>query len=130
MNKNIPENWSRDHWSTFAYIETLAVDNNGVAIPNVTRMRTHKHNAGKFANTIPGDKYPTRLKEGVIENHDDWDCASDLIEHGFLTDVSDKRRVAYSLTPKGRSVINAIREYRCKGGSFETFEVSKYGIFK
>lgn len=28
------EKFGKDHWSTFAYVETLAVENNGIIIPH------------------------------------------------------------------------------------------------
>ena len=65
--------WGKDHWSTFAYLETLAVDGGkgGWAIPEKARMRTNKKrhphllgSTGFSSDALNGSKYPTRLKDG------------------------------------------------------------------
>jgi hypothetical protein len=83
------ERWGKDHWSTFAYIETCAVE--GLAV-DADRMRTHprlhlscfqaKRHGGEFAD---GSNYPTRLKGGEeVAPHDDWSCVEDMIAEGLL----------------------------------------------
>ena len=70
------ENWGKDHWSTFAYAETLAVDNNGIIIPEVLKMRTNIKTHFFMRNPNDGSMYPTMLKNGnVSRGHDDWDCS-------------------------------------------------------
>ena len=70
------EKWGKDHWSTFAYVETLAVDggNDGIAIPDNCKMRTNEKthpylvgSTGYITDAFNGSGYPTRLKEGQIE---------------------------------------------------------------
>ena len=121
-NENIPENWGRDHWSTFAYIETLAVENSGIAIPAPQRMRSHRKHM-KYGNLSDGSEYPTLLKNGVIEHHDDWDCLEDMIRIGLLTSIGGHSSPAYSLTKEGREVANRLREHKSNGGNFKSFNM-------
>lgn len=95
--------FGKDHWSTFAYVETRAVDHKGLL--DHDRMRCH---AGRHpvllrakrlvitAASADGSRYPTRIKasetddedgrHGVTEvpDHDDYDCLDDLIAAGLL----------------------------------------------
>ena len=81
--------WGKDHWTTFAYIETRAVECLAV---DADRMRTHprlhlrcfqmKRHGGSFGD---GSRYPTRLKNGEsVAPHDDWSCVEDMIAEGLL----------------------------------------------
>lgn len=127
--KAIPiEKWGKDHWSTFAYIETLTVDGGmmGLAVPNNSRMRTnektHPHLVGSaFGPSMGGSKYPTRLKEGEIKGHDDWDCLDDAVEAGLLTDEGSGLNRAFKLTKLGKKVANELRNFKSDGGSFKDF---------
>lgn len=64
--------FGKDHWSTFAYIETRCVDHKGV--PDRNHMRTdrdrHPALAGNMALTIQ-KKYPTLARGCEIPDHDD-----------------------------------------------------------
>ena len=82
-------NWGQDHWSTFAYLETRAVDGKG-AIDN-PRMRCNARlhrefaNMGPFGNLHDGAKYPTLLAGGIkLEKHDDWSCLEDMVAAGLI----------------------------------------------
>lgn len=118
--------WGKDHWSTFAYLGTLAVDNQGIAVPDKNRMRTdqykHPHLVGwMISSNVITTKYPTRLKDCEIDNHDDWDCLDDAVEAGFLEDVGSGLHKAYKFTKRGIQVLHKLNEHKMKGGNFATF---------
>lgn len=84
--------WGKDHWSTFAYIETCAVEEQGV---DADRMRTHprlhlrcyqmKREMSLRSGMGDGSGYPTRLNDGTsVAPHDDWSCVEDMIAEGLL----------------------------------------------
>ena len=120
------EQWGKDHWSTFAYIETLCVD--GTGTPDPRRMRTN------------GRKYPTRLKEGKeLSNHNDWDCAKDLEAAGLILDVngfdchpipttSGLKLPKFKLTELGWMVIGQLRKHLASGGIY--FDFNPAGVSK
>lgn len=94
--------FGKDHWSTFAYVETRIMDYKGVLDHDHMRCDEDRHmfmaGAGKRAQMFGGGlstkKYPTRLKKatrvsGVWEveekfDHDDYDCLLDAIGVGLL----------------------------------------------
>ena len=117
------ETFGRDHWSTFAYLETVCVDRGGV--PESPRMRCDRARHPLHFQSIPGlpeKKYPTRLKgDATLENHDDWDCADDLVDHGLLEDVGTHANPRFAMTEKGHLVAMQIRKHKASGGVFDTF---------
>ena len=127
MNK-----WGKDHWSTLMYLETLAVDNKGFAKPVNARMRTnekrHPHLIGHTflgSNALNGSSYPTRLKDGVVEGHDDWDCVDDAIEERLIEDIGTGLNRLYKLTKLGKEVMAKLREFKQEGGNFRDFDFVK-----
>jgi hypothetical protein len=93
--------FGKDHWSTFAYVETRTVDYRGVLEHDHMRCNEQRHpffnNAGSRAAflgaTSSGAKYPTRCKGEMLDgkyqsqeiyDHDDYDCLDDLIAAGLL----------------------------------------------
>jgi hypothetical protein len=105
------EKFGKDHWSTFAYIETRIVDHDGfISVPH---MRGH----------LPGwEKYPTRLKGGEeISPHSDFDCVDDLMAAGLL-EGGRATHYRYSLTRNGQAVASALREHKGLGKNFASFE--------
>ncbi len=132
--KHIPINeWGKDHWSTLAYLETLAVDGrDGWAIPVNARMRTneirHPHligTTGIESDALHGSKYPTRLKYGEVKGHDDWDCVDDAIKEGLVKDVGTGLNRAYKFTKLGKKVIAKLRQHKMDGGNFGDFVFCK-----
>lgn len=121
------EKWGKDHWSTLLYLETLAVDNSGFAKPNNARMRTneirHLHLVGEsyMIGALNGSKYPTRLKEGEVKEHDDWDCVDDAIEEVLVEDVGTGLNRLYKFTKLGKEVMAKLREFKQEGGNFQDF---------
>lgn len=82
--------FGRDHWSTFAYIETRIVDHKGAL--SHAHMRCHPqrhpvmmHAKGSGMGVADGSDYPTILRGGEeARDHDDYDCVDDLIAAGLL----------------------------------------------
>jgi len=135
--EHIPiKKWGKDHWSTFAYLETLAVDGGkgGWAIPVRERMRTneltHPHLLGSIGySTEPlhSSKYPTRLREGEVKGHDDWDCVDDMVKEGLLKDVGSGLNRAFTFTKLGKKVAGELRKHKMEGKNFGEFVLQKDG---
>lgn len=129
--KPIPmSRWGKDHWSTLIYLETLAVECKGLAKPVNARMRTnekrHPHLVGGdfrfgLGAGIGGSEYPTRLKEGEVKEHDDWDCVDDAIEEGLVGDVGTGLNRSYKFTKLGKEVMAKLRQFKMDGGNFGDF---------
>lgn len=82
--------WGKDHWSTFAYIETRIVDHGGMLLHDHMRCDANRHpilySAKRVGLDAPGKQYPTRCKEHItpdqddqfgtweVHDHDDYDC--------------------------------------------------------
>lgn len=138
------EEWGKDHWSTFVYLETRIVDNRGLI--NHDHMRCHgdRHpfmlaaQRVGFARDHDGSQYPTQLRGGAeAESHDDYDCIDDMIAEGLVTatlpTVPDgvlltglveselMVRATYVLTELGWRVVGQLRSHRGSGGSYATF---------
>lgn len=117
------EKFGRDHWSTFAYIETRIVDYMGVLDKRHMRCDIDRHPF--FAHEgSKGEKHPTRLLGGELaESHDDWDCIDDLVEAGLLEWNGTGVNPIFQLTEKGQSIAATLRTYKVKGGQFAAFQV-------
>jgi hypothetical protein len=116
------ENWGKDHWSTFAYAETLAVEHEGIIIHEPMRMRTNHKTHPFLWNPMDGSIYPTILRNGnILRGHDDWDCIDDAVKNGLLIDVGSSLNRAFRLTKRGREIANLLREHESNGGKFKDF---------
>jgi len=122
--------FGKDHWSTFAYIETRCVDNQGTV--ELIRMRCNpKRHPGLAGASAMGESrkwepsYGTRLKEGVAAGHDDHDCADDLEAAGLLENIGTGINPAFRLTAEGWVAISLLRQHKAAGGMFATFNYSK-----
>jgi hypothetical protein len=129
------EKWGKDHWSTFAYIETRAVDHHGY-LDNRQMQPRNTH-------------YPCRLKgydpekpETFVVGHGDWGCLEDMVAEGLVapgpealpqsatgripwSDVTTKRPAHTNqvrLTEKGIAIAGQLRGHKARGGNFATFE--------
>lgn len=98
------ERFGKDHWSTFAYVETRAVDHKGRLAHDHMRTHARRHPmlmaAKRLRHSVggsDGSRYPTRLKPALpvgqvagepqpvnLPHHDDYDCLDDLIAAGLL----------------------------------------------
>ncbi len=115
--------WGKDHWSVFAYIAELAKYKENAA-PDKTRMRTNEKTHPQLigcSGNVGGSKYPTQLKEGTLEGHDDWDCLDDLEHAKLLKSVGTGMFPAYKLTKKGIKIAALLYEHKLKGGFFANF---------
>ena len=104
-----PEKFGKDHWSTFAYVETRCVDHGGVL--------HHPH-------MRDDPKYPTKLRGGELaNNHSDYDCLDDLEAAGLLTwSITVGAKVV--LTSLGWEVASKLRQFKAGGGNFADFSWS------
>lgn len=134
-NSYVPvSKWGKDHWSTFAYLETRAVDHKGIVDNSRMRcnVRLHKEFAFEnFGNVVSGDKYPTRLKQGELEKHDDWSCLEDMVATGLLRaftrvkfhgQIFGNSEARVELTELGQIYAEQLRRHKMNGGAFATFE--------
>jgi hypothetical protein len=128
--------WGKDHWSTFAYLETRAVDADGLIDNRKMRcnLRLHRPFAANtpgasVGSPVDGSRYPTRLKDGELPNHDDWSCLEDMVAAGLITaEFREKHGPAFGsgearirLTDEGRIVAAKLRGHKAAGGSFASF---------
>lgn len=136
------EKFSKDHWSTFAYIETLCVDGkNGVGTIARGRMRCNENRHPLLHSGAPGNKWNpewgTRLT-GYFESpdrsdhekivaaglrlpeHDDWDCLDDLDNAG-LVEILSTINGFVRMTPAGVKMAARVRSHKASGGHFATF---------
>ena len=103
--------WGRDHWTTFAYVETRWVDHRGMLSHDQMRCDRQRHpmfysakrRVIAFGTDADGARYPTRLKTdtpgadgrwGVAEmsGHDDYDCLDDAIREGRIDVIMPRLR--------------------------------------
>ena len=123
--KHIPVDlFGKNHWSTFAYIETRCVDYGGVLDKRHMRCDETRH-PGHAVNRWAvgtGKKYPTILKGNVERaDHDDWDCADDLEAAGLLKVAGTGMNPVYSLTDAGNRMASDLRAHKANGGNFAGF---------
>lgn len=95
--------WGKDHWTTFAYVETRWVDHHGMLDHDRMRCDRQRHPAFYSAkrrttalgSDADGARYPTRLKTEApgpdgcwgaakLAGHDDYDCLNDAIIEGLI----------------------------------------------
>jgi hypothetical protein len=131
------EQWGKDHWSTFAYIETRTVDGKGLVDNQRMRCNPRLHrelaNISPFSRVVDGSGSPTRLKNGEEQYcHDDWSCVEDMVKAGLVTAefrikyfdrVFGGNIVRVKLTEKGLEVAAALRAHKANGGNFSNFEI-------
>ena len=121
--------WAKDHWSTFAYIETRCVDHKG--IPAREHMRCDielhpglgHHRMGLPPSGVTTERYPTRLRDGVLlHDHDDWSCVDDMEAAGLLKWEGTGIHPIFVLTEKGKTVAGRLRAHKSGGGNFGSFD--------
>ena len=129
------DRWGSDHWSTLAYAETRAVDHDGLIDNGKMRCdpRLHRHFAAEH-HMQSSKKYPTRLRDGELEKHDDWSCLEDAAKAGLivLSWHEDQRRARrgmvfgnctaqVSFTDSGRRLAEQLRYHKAQGGTWAEF---------
>ena len=119
--------FGKDHWSTFAFLEHVAVNKDGIiGMDGRERMRCDPdihpgltNSANRFSST----KYPTRLKDGSeIKAHDDWSCFEDLEEAGLVEWKGTGINPVVVFTERGLKVAGKIRAHIQRGGNYNDFE--------
>lgn len=120
VTKPIPmARFGKDHWSTFAYLESRCVDHQGVL--DARRMRCDPDRHPQFAHSGVGTKYPTRTKKGDVKNHDDWDCLDDCEVLGLIKNTGTNLHPVYKLTALGSQIAGQLRKHKSDGGNFHSF---------
>ena len=121
--------WGKDHWSLLAYVETCCVDGDGTL--DRDRMRTnHRRHPGLVGPRIVSSgllrdrpfKHPTRLREGVELDHDDWNCFYDLEEARLVLDDGTGIYPHATMSPRGIQLAAELRSHKMGGGTFATFD--------
>ena len=149
--------WGKDHWSTFAYLETLAVDKQPI---NFMKMRCNTSRHPLMDHGHDARKYPTKLAGNEVQDdHDDWDCLHDMrqlnlievkgLPHDVLPVPLGSRgplhlektrskltiggyiwpgKVTVELTELGWQLAAQLRQHKGRGGSFATFKPDLQGV--
>jgi hypothetical protein len=115
------EQWGKDHWSTFAYLETRCVDHGGVVDIRHMRCDSHRHPQFAHIRTDSDKKYPTQYKGGLLQDHDDWDCLDDCELLGLIENKGTGLHRVYKLTALGRMIAAQIRQHKQDKGNFGDF---------
>ena len=126
------EAWGKDHWSVFAYVETLCVDSlKGVGVPDVRKVQC---NAGRHPGLLAyspvnqptpydGTAYAIRLGgKWELVDYDEWDCLEDAEVAGLLEHVGTGHHPAYCMTDLGNRLAGQLRTHKANGGRFATFK--------
>ena len=109
--------WSKDHWSLLAYIETRCVDYEGTLDIRHMRCNEARHPEFRHSYFVWDDRYSTRCKSGPIVGHDDWDVLKNLVRAELIYPLYDGKPEAH-LTDKGKKMATAIRMHKIGGGTF------------
>ena len=117
-----PHRWGKDHWSTFAYIETCCVDNRG--IPDPQRLTTNHDRHSNMGNPRDGSAYSIRLANGEElpgDAYDEWDCLDDFEDCALLENIGTDLNRRYRLTETGKMIAGQLRGHKADGKNFATF---------
>lgn len=121
------EQFGKDHWATFAYVECRCVDNKGLLHRPHLRIDADRNPQMAHGTNVMacGDKkYPTRLKDGeLLHDHDDWDCIEDLEAVGLIEIHGTGIHPVIKMTPKGNEVAGKLRKHKTAGGNFAGFTI-------
>lgn len=153
INEFVPmAQWGRDHWSTFAYLETVVVDKGLFYVELNPRMRSSRRTHRVLAESKGSlsaerqagfDRCVTlargegsELADGTtIIGHDDWACVQDFANLGLLTHVQGgcvatpevvEPEAALGLTPVGLALAAELRAHKAGGGSFKNFKPKEF----
>lgn len=128
-NSHVPiEKWGQDHWSTFAYLESRAVNYRGEIDNRNMRCNNKLHRSFAHHHAPSNKEYPTRLKDSELQNHDDWSCLEDMVAENLIRawfyrpmgePFGGKAKIM--LTDKGLLLAGLLRSHKAKGGKWATF---------
>lgn len=117
--------WGKDHWSTFAYVETRIVDHSGWV--DARHLRGCNGDASEYPTRLIG----LRGEPVDLYGHDDVNCLTDAVAAGFLEGGRATKRdhndeivaltYQYELTPTGHIVAERLRTHKAQGGQFREF---------
>lgn len=132
--------WGRDHWTTFAYVETVMADMAGFQVGADARMKSNRRNFRVMQRDCPNPKrasnsghammlvmepqHATKLNDGQqVSNHDDWACVQDMAAEDLFVQGPDdvEPGVVLQFSEKGNQVANALREFKRNGGKYADF---------
>lgn len=115
------------------YVEAICVDGRKVeglgSVGEIDRRRV-RCNPERHPLLLPPDPfgsgphwkdaYCTRLNEGTVADHDDWDCLDDL-EAAGLVEIMSLVNGYVTMTDEGTRVAAALRKHKSAGGRFGDF---------
>lgn len=136
--------WSKDHWSTLAYVESVMTECAGFQMGLDPRMKSNRRNFRVMSQHCPRPKRPgsasgraassmampmdaahaTVVKGGqMVPNHDDWSCLQDMADEGLFTVGQDRLepREMLHFSAKGIAIAAALRAHKANGGKFADF---------
>lgn len=132
--------WGKDHWSTLAYVESVATDCSGFQVGVDGRMRSNRRHfrvmhecpkprrAGRsMVGAALASDAGTRLNDGqVIAGHDDWCCLQDMAQEGLFNVNASGIQPGFilHLSAKGQAWCAALRAHKQAGGMFHDVDVS------
>lgn len=120
--------WGKDHWSMLGYLGCRVVDNCGTINNLQLRIDGNRH-PGLAHRPLTEQKHPTRLKNNeILNDHDDWDCAEDLEEAGFIKIGGTGLYPIVKLTDKGAKTEALLRTHKAQGGMFYNFVYEEESI--
>lgn len=93
--------FGRTHWNLLRYLSSVPGGR-----PDPGDMRCNPRSHPSYAVRRGSVSHDTRLVDGKAEDHDDWDCADDLVAAGLLARRPGPGIPAYDLTPAGRSALS------------------------
>ena len=117
-----PHRWGKDHWSTFAYIETRCVDYRGR--PNAQHIQTNHDRHPLMGNLYDGADYGIRLADCVLpgDEYDEWDCLDDLETYGLIDNVGTGLHRQYEMTATGKLIAGQLRAHKADQKNYVTFQ--------
>jgi hypothetical protein len=137
MKKITIEDFGKDHWSLFAYVETRCVDNAGSLDKAHLRIKNEECKAGDSRMFTPRgwkQEWGTRLsgffldgdkrdKTRQLPDHDDLDCLEDLEDAGLIKNIGSGMFPAEKLTKHGREIASKLREHKAEGKNYCDFKI-------
>ena len=129
------ERWGKDHWSTFAYIESICVDStNGVGRVGDCKVQTNFNRHPELAymsvtmvgTPLDGSLHSIRLADGVElpgPAYDEWDCIKDFERYGLVVEEMMSFEPAYRMTRLGNLVAGKVRAVKTLGGNYQDVRI-------
>ena len=126
------EEFGKDHWLLFTYIEILCIDGTlGVGTINRNRLRCNEREHPHLSSIVKWkDRHSTRLHgyfdnkpNMVVSGHDDWNCLIDIEKAGYVEIIGFTNGFV-KMTELGIDIAAQIRRHKATGGQFATFRPS------